>query len=585
MYAPGTVIAQLRLRGVCADPLAMRLRLDSALSAVDFAPASLPVQAIVFIRSLRDPLPGRWRPKQVGERPPQAWQQAVGRKIEALARCAARPAQGFVPDSAEAVLFIDRSELLACLARDWCLGTAPTRWWWRGLLRQEDVTRVVVDEWLQGPEYLPSAMHQLAVSGEVPVFLQRLDASSIWLLLSRVVERFGLVRLQPLLIDHVWKSPDRIGASLVSDDRAPWIPWALEAAEPDLTALQAVFLGTTLMLHRAPAVVRSKTFARAVTAWMYRVPKGGKAVKGEAVSFMAARPAALVPIEHEVGGRDGYGSDGIGPAPGMAHSSFTIDLEKKVDSSRESLDSASVSEQEIVREQLDDGVVPWPTAGADAGEQLVSRSLPSQRDSHVEPIRAEVDLVDQLTVETSFGGVFCLINLALYLELYGDFSEPLKPGIALSPWDFVALVGEGLVGERIHDDPLWPLLAQLAGRDEGVPPGRDFHPPVGWRFQMMERWGYAEPSAPVQFETAPFIEWLMPYVRQRLMQALGLDQEHELAQILCEHHATVQVTGTHVDVMLSLADLPIAVRYAGLDRNPGWIPAAGRFIAFHFASG
>jgi hypothetical protein len=44
----------------------------------------------------------------------------------------------------------------------------------------------------------------------------------------------------------------------------------------------------------------------------------------------------------------------------------------------------------------------------------------------------------------------------------------------------------------------------------------------------------------------------------------------------------VHVTATHVDVMLSLADLPIAIRFAGLDRNPGWIPAAGRYLAFHF---
>jgi len=74
----------------------------------------------------------------------------------------------------------------------------------------------------------------------------------------------------------------------------------------------------------------------------------------------------------------------------------------------------------------------------------------------------------------------------------------------------------------------------------------------------------------------------MPFVLVRLMQALGLDQEHELTKVLCEHRANVHVTATHVDVMLSLADLPIAIRFAGLDRNPGWIPAAGRYLAFHF---
>jgi hypothetical protein len=28
--------------------------------------------------------------------------------------------------------------------------------------------------------------------------------------------------------------------------------------------------------------------------------------------------------------------------------------------------------------------------------------------------------------------------------------------------------------------------------------------------------------------------------------------------------------------------LPLQIRFAGLDRDPGWVPAAGRFITFHF---
>ena len=31
-----------------------------------------------------------------------------------------------------------------------------------------------------------------------------------------------------------------------------------------------------------------------------------------------------------------------------------------------------------------------------------------------------------------------------------------------------------------------------------------------------------------------------------------------------------------------LRELPIEVRLSGLDRDPGWVPAAGRFVAFHF---
>jgi hypothetical protein len=42
------------------------------------------------------------------------------------------------------------------------------------------------------------------------------------------------------------------------------------------------------------------------------------------------------------------------------------------------------------------------------------------------------------------------------------------------------------------------------------------------------------------------------------------------------------VTATHVDVLFQLAGLPVEVRLSGLDRDPGWVPAAGRFVAFRY---
>jgi hypothetical protein len=44
----------------------------------------------------------------------------------------------------------------------------------------------------------------------------------------------------------------------------------------------------------------------------------------------------------------------------------------------------------------------------------------------------------------------------------------------------------------------------------------------------------------------------------------------------------VLVTGTHVDAVLRLQDIDLAVRVAGLDRDPGWAPQLGRIVLFHF---
>jgi len=79
-----------------------------------------------------------------------------------------------------------------------------------------------------------------------------------------------------------------------------------------------------------------------------------------------------------------------------------------------------------------------------------------------------------------------------------------------------------------------------------------------------------------------WLGWLMPYVRVRLCRALDKVDTDEPGRMLCVHRAQVFVTATHIDIILALDELPIEIRLAGLDRNPGWVPAAGRLIAFHF---
>src|SRR5262249_49156049 len=78
-----------------------------------------------------------------------------------------------------------------------------------------------------------------------------------------------------------------------------------------------------------------------------------------------------------------------------------------------------------------------------------------------------------LGVETELGGVFYLLNLLLYLGLYGDFTRPLDRALPLDPWEGLALLARRLLGGR-DDDPLWRLLEQLATPSE-------FRPPAAWR--------------------------------------------------------------------------------------------------------
>ena len=92
-------------------------------------------------------------------------------------------------------------------------------------------------------------------------------------------------------------------------------------------------------------------------------------------------------------------------------------------------------------------------------------------------------------------------------------------------------------------------------------------------------------TSPPSLPDALLERWLLrliPYLRARLGLALSLDAEEDLSTLLFRHGARVHLSEAHLDIVLSLEQLPVAIRLAGLDRDPGWVAAAGRFIAFHF---
>jgi hypothetical protein len=179
---------------------------------------------------------------------------------------------------------------------------------------------------------------------------------------------------------------------------------------------------------------------------------------------------------------------------------------------------------------------------------------------------------------TAYGGLFYLLNIALAWRVYGDFTMPRHPGISLPPWDLLAWTGRTWFGEAFEADPLWPLLAELAGRELPAGPGDDFDDAPDW----VPPPDAVADSAAASAEPHRGRRWLQHWraaVEMRLRSALGCGDGVEL---LCRHRAGIAVSEAAVDVTLSLAALPLSIRFAGLDRDPGWIPAAGRSVFLHF---
>jgi len=73
---------------------------------------------------------------------------------------------------------------------------------------------------------------------------------------------------------------------------------------------------------------------------------------------------------------------------------------------------------------------------------------------------------------------------------------------------------------------------------------------------------------------------LMSIIRPRLQLALGVSGD-DLPRYFTQR-ARIVVSTLTFDAYSALADLPIEIRLSGLDRDPGWVPAAGRTVRFHY---
>lgn len=325
----------------------------------------------------------------------------------------------------------------------------------------------------------------------------------------------------------------------------PWRHVAPESASPRLRPMQQLFVGILLMVQRAPARVRTASFAREVEQWLQaqsiveepRLPEIVIDGVRDVLSF--ERSKSLTPIRENPIYVDPVALKRDPPPEGSVSSVVKQPEQIKVGNAIFRYEEPVTPEVPIEPPATviqSDPIIETPetvmTAGVSASEPL-----------------------DAVTIETEFGGIFYLINLAIFMEIYSDFTSPVEQfHDDLSIWEFVAIVAKEIAADEVEDDPIWELIRHLAGRDDED-----------------------------ESETKP--TWLMdllPKLRARLILALGIDENTDLARLLLHHHATVIVTPTHLDVFFSLNDHPIEIRLSGLDRDPGWVPAAGRFIAFHY---
>lgn len=690
---PGkTYVRRLSVVSRERDALSLRLRLERAFTGADFHPPGLPASAILCVRRLSERGSRAQRERGRGALAFSEWQRSMADTIGRLARQASSPARGAVPANAEAVIFSDRAELLACLAADWCEEAAPARWWWQSLFGGLDAAAAMLSAWLDAPEHVPAALGRLGAVGKLIPFACALSEGEARSIRRRVVEKFGLYEVAAALdaaVDYAVGETstaargeardadacedERAGEERQTHRAAPWQRYVPELRDRELGREQGCLAGVGLMLLRAPARVRSTDFSESLKRWRLDADAPTSLSPGRSQTRPDVRPLArheaeaaatakLFNVVREASAReegliDSGGSDGVKslslPVPsyeatthegigheGVAGEDSTTTAGLVAEDARPTeavghLRPASIEDEAEARPVLLRSRGEEREREPESGSRETDAAEAAEKEEFVTP-----PPVSRARVETRFGGLFYLINLGLFLNLYGDFTTPMRPGLALPVWDFLALLGERLCGARVREDAIWSLLAQLTGRGEDEPPGRDFAPEDEWRMSPLwlapfrERgvWSWSDEGGRLRVRHAEgflvldvpladeerrleeelhayeggarftlrressvvddnelegdalerWLNRLVPYVFARLRLAFGVSEAGAAARLACCHEARVSVTETRLDATFALERLPVEVRLSGLDRDPGWVPAAGRYVAFNY---
>jgi len=622
----GLTVQRARLRGGGANT---RPVLEAALAPIDPTRLGLSRRAVLIVRRLTATTPlGR-----------PGFAPAVEAALRGSLSRAARPARDGGGAAAEALLFDDEAEMAAWLIGGRARNDPPAaRWWWPAVLRGRPPAAWWRAELLPRGDLLPRVVARLAEAGLAETWLAGLDADDLGLALGAIAHAHALAPGCERGVELDGPSPPARPPPPVPALRTLLLTTP-ELAASRLSAPARRLLAVALTVRRDAALARRADFAGALDALDARVVETGPEPTPPSPRIDPPADAArqvLAPGSKPPTSRTPPRSAPIRPDPSPAptpaarrrraamRGASEASREEKLGAALgEALPGLAPSSPPALEPETALGLLPAPTHAS--AEQTPGVACPPLAETAT-PLRQAA---------TEFGGVFYLLNALLSLELYSDFSQPRGRNLALSPWDLLAMLGDRWFGAAFNADAITDLLAQLAGRRRGARPGAGFVPPatwitprawsapwgppgeiIGWigrrRLVLWHPAGFVIADAPrepgrVQLARlarqaglgarpittvtrAPvrlgrgqdrWLSLLALYLEARLALALGVDAG-DAPGLTCRSPALLELGDDTLDIRLTLADLPLSVRIAGLDRDPGWIPAAGLKPVFHF---
>jgi hypothetical protein len=602
MHAATLTIARLHATRGTHEPLIARLAAEALAAEVATALPPLPPQAVLMLRRLALALPLRALERLPDARLRLQVASAARGAIAAAAAHAGRPALGQVADDAEAVWFGDEAELLACLARD-ALAGRLNHWWWRQLLGRAFPDWV--SAWIDRPAMTAAALRLLARTGQLAAACKVLAPRGVLAMLPAVSDtipvpaaraRGGDVAPAAAPVSAaatpaaVQPARDAVAATRRDDDAA-----VAAFVAPEHASAQLAAPSTDL-----PAPARALARTRGAHPTQEASPVAHLATEHTAVALPAIRTAAAPGSTHAVGmapfgmsaeaDRVVHNSDAAPALPAAIDDRATPPARTP---------PAPVQAATLVRNDTALARTHRPDApvarlrdapGVDASPALAS-PVAVDVPTHA-PTAGPAPTLDAAphVVITHYGRLLFLVNLLLGDGLYPDFTRPLDPAFPLPVWRLLILIGHGLIGPALRDDPLWPLLADLAADGTQTGAVRDLErrwpvpkaPPV--RRQAGTNVRFPHPRRLRHAPAGSLARWLARYLqslRARLAPALATTPAL-VGRTFAGPAAQLWVSEAELVLVTPLDTHPVAWRLAGLDRDPGPLPGAGRTLRMVF---
>ncbi|HLO03158.1 MAG TPA: hypothetical protein VK191_08625, partial [Symbiobacteriaceae bacterium] len=609
----GLLIGRARLAGrLAGDAGAHRLRLTHLLERVETRPPGRPPSAILLVRSLGS-LPGGSELGPLSGPGSGRLESALQARLAESWAKALRPRQGQVPPGVTEIWFLDEAEFLAFLA----LGRRD-RWWWEALPDPGGLFPLLAGR----PEALPGALLHLIEWGEAGRVLTQLSLPEARRLLDQLRSTFRLpVPTGPALESSrsVWTAP----APWEPVALTPSLLQRLGPERGQLLRMAVAVLRAPAVLRRWGEVVLAE--ARPAPSIREDEPEQMERL-GATPAAVGPEPAAqrrsgepVQPTQLPEPLRSSQVVDPVQPTA-LDHSAAPAD---RIDPTRRSgsiepprsagrpASQASVPQatwQERPGQQAAPGaqppfaVAPGGTAqtdrppGAESGRGAPSETAeqapqpavgsprvhgqpeaPTVSSTQLEPIataessaprRAERS-PDQ-PIQTALGGVLYLLNLLAHHDLPQRDEPTWRLASGLGAGGLLRILAGPLLPETGRD-PLWALLAELDGTDPDQPLGAGLvQPPETSPAACLAPW-FAPSGDSIQTlfgqPLAPALRaWMrqgLPPLLTTLTAAIG-EPADRLAPYL-RLPGRLWLTQTHLDLELSVDQIALPIRLAGLD--------------------